>query len=246
MDIQQQTPNYQYQMLIDHDNTQVNTVLYSVYSVFAGEITEHYQLNKDGTLLSLYGTVMSEAMEQFMRKLIAFDAISVDDTSAEVLEHVTTTFEIDQSLAFQFNKECDGGNTLISTIWREQEEEQEQADEDEDEDDQPETQENFITQITENVYIRVVRHQDLNVVFFIDSTEPEVNFRLIAMFNSRLNIRAGKPINIVLKDIPAETVNKIDELINTLCSNSFSRDYLNDNFEILTGEMFKKMFNQPE
>lgn len=240
MDMQQQNQHdyRQHQMLVDHDNTQVNMVL---YSVFAGEITEHYQLNKDGTLLSLYGTDISGAMEQFMRKLIAFDAISVDDASAEVLEHVTTTFEIDQSLTLQFNKVCDDGNTLISTIWREHEEEEEQ------EDDKPETPQNFITQITENVYIRVVRHQDLNVVFFIDATEPEANFRLLAMFNSRHNTLGSKePINIALNDIPSDTVSKIDELIKTLCDNNFSLDYLNDNFELVTAEMFKTMLNQPE
>lgn len=234
MDIQQnQHDNCQHQMLVDHDNTQVNMVLYSVFS--SGEVDEHYQLNKDGTLLSLYGTDISEAMEQFMRKLIAVDAIPVDDASAEVLEHVMTTFGIDQTLTSQFTQVCDDGNTLISTIWRDREELEYEYVQSE--------PENFITQITENVYIRVLVHKGMCVVFFLEKQESSTAFKIITVYRKDVNEVMNDSIDVDLDGhVERQTIDAIHEVINKLIENQFSNDYLDDNFVVLDLDMYNVLF----
>lgn len=240
MDIQQENqPDIrQHQMLVDHDNTQVNMVM---YSVFGGEVDEHYQLNKDGTLLSLYGTDISEVMEQFMRKkLIEIGDIPVDVAGAEVLEHVTTTFGIDQSLTLQFSHVCDDGNTLISTMWRENDEVHPSEPE------QPDTMRNFITRITDNVYLRVLDHQGYCIVFYLETQESETAFKIITVYGTGVNELVIDTIDEDLGGkVESQTIDAIHVVINKLIENKFSSDYMSEHFDAVTREMFNEMFPNP-
>lgn len=224
--------NY-FQLIIEYDAEQVFKVIYITLEGHA--ITGQYQLMSDGTLKTGFGSEIHPDMEKFMRELLTMDRSAADSATAMINDYVHKSFGITSERITRLTSDGDDGHTLITHAWCDDVNAPAPTP------DYESVVTNYIKKINDNTFIRVVRLQYQNVVFFIDATEPEANFRLIAMFNSRLNIRAGKePINIALKDIPTETVNQIDELINTLCSNSFSRDYLNDNFEILTGEMVKK------
>lgn len=243
MDIQQENPTdyRQHQMLVDHDNTEVNMVMYSVFG--GGEVNEHYQLNKDGTLLSLYGTAISEVMEQFMRKkLIEIGDIPVDVAGKAVLEHVVKTFDIDQSMTLQFMHECDDGNTLISTMWREQDDEHSSVSES----DQTDTVGNFITKINENVYLRVLAQQSCCIVFYLETQESGTVFKIITAYGTGDNEVISDTIDEDLGGkVESQTLDAIHVVINNLIVNQFSRDYMNEHFDALTREMHNEMFPNP-
>lgn len=235
MSIDNNVPSHQ--ILVTFENNQVQTIGYS--SFLNTEVVDHFELNRNGNINSLTGSTPPNVVEELISQLINLTGSTTYEVCNIILTHIQTVYDVKEKDMLYLVHDQDEGYTLITFAWDEKSDTEEE---------EPTTTNidyvyNFIKQIDDNSFIRVVVHQPFSFVFCLNTKDSnDLTYYMTNIYNyadNDLISCSGNGWGNMVSEAVIATINKE---INTLHENHFDLDYLNANYNVLTKEKHIELF----